>query len=67
MADFCRDCSIDTFGDDYRDLAFHDWQPPKVLEPGEGYPCTCEGCGVTRVDGDGVCLGGCLVAAHGIA
>ena len=57
MADFCRQCSEKMWGEDHRELAFHDWQKPRKLEIDEGYPCICEGCGFVRVNGDGVCLG----------
>lgn len=56
MADFCRQCSIRLFGDDFGDLA--------NLVPHQSRPYNvqvlCEGCGETVVDDEGNCLGGCL-------
>lgn len=53
MADFCRQCSLDNFGEDYRELAgIGDGD----LKPGYGYPAVCEGCGFILVDKDGNCL-----------
>lgn len=58
MADFCKQCSIEHFGEDYGDL--------KLGDPGEGYEfhVLCEGCGVTGVDKDGSCNGRCLNKDH---
>lgn len=54
MADFCQQCSIETFGRDFRELA----QPEGTLPPppGYGWPALCEGCGHTIVDHNGKCL-----------
>lgn len=56
MADFCRQCSIATFGADYHDLAWDREQGE--LKDGYGFPSLCEGCGATRVDYAGQCLDG---------
>lgn len=57
MADFCSQCSIEIFGADYHELAL--LGRGKELLPGCGYVTICEGCGVTRVDLYGKCLGDC--------
>jgi hypothetical protein len=57
MADFCKQCSEEIFGEDHGDL-----KPlnPEPLEAGEGYAVLCEGCGPTLVDNEGKCLWNCL-------
>ena len=62
MADFCKQCSIDMFGEDTKDHA--------NLCPSETGPyyvaVICEGCGYTYVDETGTCcLYDCL-EKHGI-
>jgi hypothetical protein len=47
MADFCRDCSIEMFGKDYRELA-------DLCKPGHMVQVICEGCGFIWVDENGV-------------
>lgn len=54
MADFCKQCSVEMFGEDTRDLA---GSPPDAYKR---LHTICEGCGFTVVDYDGVCLGKCL-------
>lgn len=54
MADFCRQCSIEIFGEDYEDLK--DLGPRDQLKPGEGWLALCEGCGSTVVDNEGNCI-----------
>lgn len=54
MADFCKQCSIDSLGEDYKDLAkittLEDWQSGKAV-------CViCEGCGFIQVDPEGNCV-----------
>ncbi len=60
MADYCKACSIEIFGEDYGELAGitarKDWE--------KGLACSviCEGCGVIHVDPDGNCATkNCLV------
>ena len=53
MADFCKQCSIDTFGEDTGDLA-HPGAPPLLL-----WSALCEGCGPTYVDNEGACQCDC--------
>ena len=52
VADFCHQCSIATFGEDYGDLAnlFPDRPKPYTVD------VICEGCGHATVDENGVCL-----------
>lgn len=68
MADFCRQCAIDLWGEDPRDLA-------GITTPegwGRGLACSviCEGCGPIQVDPDGNCVSSdCLCegeAGHGL-
>lgn len=55
MADFCKLCSIELFGQDERDLA--NLNPKVTLGPGEGFAVICEGCGFVYVNHEGECLG----------
>lgn len=56
MADFCRDCSIAMFGEDFKELALAPDDPKRgTLSPGEGWVVLCEGCGAITVNDDGVC------------
>jgi hypothetical protein len=59
MADFCKQCSIENFGEDYRDLAGittqEDW------EQGRACVVLCEGCGPIQVDPEGNCTGNCIL------
>ncbi len=63
MADFCRQCSIDLFGKDFRELSglvsSEDW------ELGYGALVICEGCGPVIVDIEGSCVSeDCLKNGH---
>jgi len=54
MSDYCKQCSIEHFGEDLRGLAgLGDGTP---LEPEMGYRAICEGCGFILVDDDGNCV-----------
>ena len=54
MADFCRDCSIELFGEDFKDLA--NLLPAEKYTADTGASALCEGCGgFISVDIDGVC------------
>jgi hypothetical protein len=64
MADFCRQCSIEMWGEDSGDLAFLGGAAP-TLQPGFGYPAVCEGCGFICVTDYGECMGNCLRKHHG--
>ena len=54
MADFCKQCSMDIFGEDFKDLSGltkeEDWQQHKAVAT------ICEGCGLIQVDPDGNCV-----------
>jgi len=54
MADFCSQCSIETFGEDFKDLA--NLGNDKPLREGFGWITICEGCGHTVVDDNGKCV-----------
>lgn len=54
MADFCRQCSIETFGKDYRELAGITTQ--KDWEQAKASIVICEGCGIIQVDPEGNCV-----------
>lgn len=54
MADFCKQCSIDHFGEDHRDLA--GLGNGRTLQPNHGWLAICEGCGYILVDDDGNCF-----------
>lgn len=54
MADFCKQCSIDLFGRDYRELA--NITSPEDWARGLAVSTICEGCGVIQVDPDGNCV-----------
>ena len=54
MADFCKQCSIETFGEDFKELA--NLGPEGELKPGEGWMTLCEGCGFIIVSQDGTCI-----------
>jgi hypothetical protein len=55
MADFCKDCSIELFGEDHGDLA---GISIKENEAEDLYPIViCEGCGIIEVNTEGVCQG----------
>lgn len=51
MADFCKECSIEMWGTDTKDLS--GLITPEEVEEGLGAVVLCEGCGVIRVDHEG--------------
>lgn len=51
MADFCKQCSIELFGKDSKDLA-----RPDAEHPDSKFPALCENCGWIVIDKDGKCL-----------
>ena len=57
MADFCKQCSIKLFGEDFGDLS-------DLCKPDELVGVLCEGCGGTVVDHTGTCLTDCLLHHH---
>lgn len=54
MADFCKACSIATFGSDSKDLA--GLTDPDKWQQGLACSAICEGCGPIQVDPDGNCV-----------
>lgn len=51
MADFCKECSIEMWGSDTKDLA--GLITKEEVAKGLGAVVICEGCGVIRVDHEG--------------
>ena len=63
MADFCKQCSIDHFGQDFRELA--GLSKPQDTANKLYANVICEGCGHIQVDHEGVCVTtNCLVGDH---
>mgnify|MGYP003127626062 CR=1 FL=1 len=60
MADFCKQCSIDLFGEDCGDMKLG------PLEPEHFWPVLCEGCGPTMVNEEGECVYANCDLKHGI-
>jgi hypothetical protein len=59
MADFCKQCSIDMFGEDFGDLAGITTEEDTANN--RFVLVICEGCGPTDVDHTGKCVSGnCL-------
>jgi len=52
MADFCKQCSVDLFGQDYEELK-------GLCKEGEMASAICEGCGFIHVNHLGECLSNC--------
>lgn len=62
MSDFCKQCSIEHFGEDLKELA--GLGNGRVLPDGDGWAVICEGCGYIVVNEEGECISaGCEV--HG--
>lgn len=57
MADFCKQCSILTFGKDFGDLA--NITTPEDWSQGKAAIVLCEGCGAIQVDPEGCCVSDC--------
>ncbi len=53
MAEFCQQCSLEIFNEDFKELA---GLGHEELLPGYGWQALCEGCGMTLVDNDGKCV-----------
>lgn len=62
MADFCKQCSIDTFGEDFHDMA---GLGPAGCEAEWLCQVLCEGCGPTMVDQSGTCVDPHCLEKHG--
>lgn len=58
MADFCKQCSIELFGEDFEDLA-------QIAKEDQLLRCTCEGCGDAVVTGTGTCVSADCLRKHG--
>ena len=63
MADFCHLCSIDTWGEDFKDHA--GLSTPEDTAKGLYCLVICEGCGVIQVDHEGKCVSDCLLHHNG--
>ena len=67
MAEFCKQCSLDNFGEDFGDFA--DMRDVKLTQEekdeGMGWSVLCEGCGPTIVDDEGVCIATNCLKKHG--
>jgi len=55
MADYCMQCSIEHFGEDFKELAGLCSNKPDACAQ-----VICEGCGNTIVDYTGKCIANCL-------
>lgn len=64
MADFCKQCSIENFGEDFQDLAGLD---VSYGVPGLLVQTLCEGCGDAIVKPDGTCVSNQCLKRHGDA
>jgi len=63
MADFCKQCSIENFGEDFGDLA--DLSTEESTKMGLFPVALCEGCGLILVDHTGKCVSSdCLRNGH---
>lgn len=62
MADYCKQCSVELFGEDFGDFA--GLVSPYDAARGMGACVLCEGCGSALVDNSGKCWGGCSDARH---
>lgn len=65
MADFCKQCSIDMFGEDFGDLA--GLSSKEETERGLFALVLCEGCGPAQVDHEGKCISVDCLKKHGAA
>lgn len=63
MADFCKQCSMELFGEDNRDLA--GLNNDIELKKDEGFVVICEGCGYTLVNHEGECIDPHCLRKHG--
>lgn len=54
MADFCKQCSLEHFGHDFKDMA--GLTTPEDVAIGMYAVVLCEGCGPVQVDEDGSCI-----------
>lgn len=54
MSDFCKQCSIEIFGDDFRDMA--NITTKDDIKKGLYANVLCEHCGPIQIDLDGQCI-----------
>ena len=63
MADFCKQCSLGLFGEDFKELASitteEEWAEEKAAI------VLCEGCGSIQVDPEGCCISSDCLKKHG--
>lgn len=64
MAEFCKQCSIELFGEDYKELK--DITSQKDWEDGKACVVICEGCGFIQVDPKGRCISKDCLKMHGM-
>jgi hypothetical protein len=64
MADFCKQCSLEIFGKDYKDMA--GLSTEEHTKKGKFAIVLCEDCGATQVDHDGVCISKDCLKKHGV-
>lgn len=58
MADFCKQCSLTNFGQDFHDL--EGLSTERQTKEGMYAHVICEGCGMTYVDHTGTCVYDCI-------
>ena len=63
MADFCKQCSLEMFNNDYRELA--NLCTKEDNDRGLFAVAICEGCGSVQVDCDGTCVSNDCMHRHG--
>lgn len=63
MADFCKQCSIVVFGEDFGDLA--GITKPEDQAQDRYALVLCESCGATQVDVEGSCVSPDCLEKHG--
>jgi hypothetical protein len=64
MADFCKQCSLEIFGEDFGDLA--GLIPEELVKTGVRVVALCEGCGPIQVDYEGRCISPDCLEQHGL-
>ena len=62
MADFCQQCSLELFGDDYQELA--GLSTAEDTAKGLFPVVICEGCGFIQVDHEGKCVSEDCLSGH---
>ena len=64
MADFCRECSVELFGIDTKDMVSTQLTPAE-FNKGKITRGICEGCAGGMFAPDGTCQGACMNPQHG--